>query len=211
MARRTTPYGIKAHPMLTRIIDAILDGKQSDGQIAKWVQPSLSRTSIQNYRKSVVEPSMRQADLLKQVLPTNKIENTPLTSCMAVPELPDNLARSALLGAPVLAVRDNRIKAQQERHAKLQSIMDERGLHSDYADVPGGKSGLLVKKPTMAGDVFSVDSTLLAEFREHEKQIAQELGQWNEGNTTNLAIQIVLPGDNAQIPKAFDFDITATK
>lgn len=193
MARRLSPYGIKAHPMLHKIIDAILEGKESDGQIAKWVQPSLSRTSIQNYRKSVVEPSMRQADLLKQVLPQNKIENTPLTSCQAVQELPDNLARTALLAAPVLAVRENRIKAQQDRHDRLKLIMDERGVEMD-GETAGGASGLLARDYKADGKkVFKVDATLLSEFREHEKQIAQELGQWQEAAGVNVAVQIVVP------------------
>lgn len=177
--------------MLTKIIDAILEGTQSDGQIAKWVQPSLSRTSIQNYRKSVVEPSMRQADLLKQVLPPNKIENTQVTSCQSVQELPDNLARTALLSAPVLAVREKRIAALQDRHNRLQMVMDGRA--EAFAAVPGGKSGLLAEKTTKFGADYVLDTGLLSEFREHEKQVAMELGQWNESAGVNIAVQIVMP------------------
>ena len=40
--------------------------------------------------------------------------------------------------------------------------------------------------------------TLLTEVREHEKQAAQELGQWQEGTGTQIAIQIVVPAADGQ-------------
>jgi hypothetical protein len=52
-----------------------------------------------------------------------------------------------------------------------------------FADVPGGTTGLLVKdyKGKDADQpVYKVDTRLLAELRAHEKQAAEELGQWSE-------------------------------
>lgn len=222
MPRRVHPQGLHTHPMLKKIIDAILEGKQSDRDICKWVTPVVSYGAIYRYRRQVVEPSMQNADKLNAVLSLHNEEKTAVANSYNDAELleqkpteqAEQLVRTALLSAPVLAIRENRIKAMQDRHNRLQLIVEERAASPLFADAPGGKSGLLgldYKGKNGDLEVFKVDTGLLSEFREHEKQIAQELGQWNEGNTTNLAIQIVLPGDNAQIPKAFDFDITATK
>src|ERR1035437_1429390 len=51
----------------------------------------------------------------------------------------------------------------------------------DFADVPGGTTGLLCKdyKGKVADTVvYKVDTGLLAELRGHERQAAEELGQW---------------------------------
>lgn len=179
--------------MLNRIIDAIIAGEQSDGQIAKWVQPSLSRTSIQNYRKSVVEPSLKQADVLKSVLPSNREENKPLTSCQAAYEQPDRLVKSALLAAPILAVRENRLAAKQDRIDRLNKVMAARA--ESYKDAaPGGETGLLTKKVKQFGEEYVIDEALLGQLSAHEKDMAIELGQWQESNQINVGIQIVYPG-----------------
>lgn len=61
----------------------------------------------------------------------------------------------------------------------------------DMAEVPGGDTGLLVRKLKSIGsgentktvEEYAVDTGLLSELREHEKQAAQELGQWiNKSN-----------------------------
>lgn len=64
--------------------------------------------------------------------------------------------------------------------------MSERA--DDMADVLGGSSGLLVRQVKQIGsgessrivEEYKLDTELLAEFREHEKQMAIELGQWEE-------------------------------
>lgn len=73
-------------------------------------------------------------------------------------------------------------------------------------DVPGGNTGLLVRttKGIGSGDTFqivdeyAVDTGLLRELREHEKQAAQELGQWidkSEVEQTTKAYVTVGPDD----------------
>lgn len=55
-------------------------------------------------------------------------------------------------------------------------------------DVPGGKTGLLVREIKSIGagpnsrevEEYKVDTGLLKELREHERQAAIELGQWQE-------------------------------
>ena len=58
----------------------------------------------------------------------------------------------------------------------------------DVQDVAGGRTGLIVHNVKGVGkgddfkliDVYEVDTSLLKEMREHEKQAAIEVGQWQE-------------------------------
>jgi hypothetical protein len=118
--------------------------------------------------------------------------------------------RAALHAALVdqgIANRQNRVDALNERWRRMQLVIDARAI--THADVPGGNTGLLVRQVKLvkmysstsdpndvdepdAADVlisakmsqevaeYAVDTALLKELREHEKQAAQELGQWTE-------------------------------
>lgn len=83
-----------------------------------------------------------------------------------------------------IAVRERRIKALNDRELLMARVIAERAGHADFKDIPGGTTGLLVRSWKVAGDTaypeFAVDTGLLAELRAHEKQAAQELGQWVE-------------------------------
>lgn len=94
--------------------------------------------------------------------------------------------------------REDRVEAYQQRWALLKQIMAERAADPAMQAIPGGKTGLMVIKesegvavkdpanpngPEKAVAVpteVAVDTGLLKELREHEKQAAQELGQWTE-------------------------------
>jgi len=89
----------------------------------------------------------------------------------------------------LIAQRRRRVRALDERWHKMQAVLDERGDDPLMRDVPGGKSGLLVvqyKALHLEDDEIEVvaeykfDAALVRELREHEKQAAQELGQWVE-------------------------------
>lgn len=94
-----------------------------------------------------------------------------------------------------IARKVRRIEELDARWDKMRRVIEERAASSDMQDVAGGKTGLLVKtlKGIGGGDNWSqveeyeVDVALLKELREHEKQAAQELGQWTEKKdlTTN--------------------------
>jgi len=66
--------------------------------------------------------------------------------------------------------------------------LPQRAAAVEFAEVPGGTTGLLVHTYKAIGtgefvekvDEYAVDTGLLAELRAHEKQAAQELGQWVE-------------------------------
>lgn len=85
-----------------------------------------------------------------------------------------------------IARRSNRVRALDARWEAMQQVIRERA--EDMANVPGGKTGLLVRTTKGIGrgntfqiiEEYAVDTGLLRELREHEKQAAQELGQWTE-------------------------------
>lgn len=110
----------------------------------------------------------------------------------------------AEIKAKGIADRQNRIDALNDRHERMQRVIESRA--EMHADVPGGDTGLLVRQAKLVkvydakgspdGDdegetlysakrdiivyEYAVDTSLLKEMREHEKQAAQDLGQWTE-------------------------------
>jgi ParB-like chromosome segregation protein Spo0J len=99
-----------------------------------------------------------------------------------------------------LAVLERRVEAQNDRWIRLQRVIEERADDPEMESVPGGRTGLITKDyKTLGGGesstivpIYSVDTGLLRELREHEKQAAQELGQWTEKRSIELP------------PKAYD-------
>lgn len=179
-------FSIDDHPQRKKIVDALVAG-QSVRDIAKWTNPPVSFNSIQRYRAAIVKPAMIQAKALAPILKKQKeiSEDTE----------PIQLVQDAIRFAPVLVARENRIKALQDRHDRLNLIVNERGAEM-ATETPGGASGFLTrdyKGKDADRAIYKLDTGLLSEFREHEKQVAQEMGQWNEGAATNIAVQIVMP------------------
>lgn len=103
-----------------------------------------------------------------------------------------------------IANRQNRVDALNDRWLKMQQVIEARA--EELAGVPGGDTGLLVRQAKLVKvydakgtpgedeegetlysakrDVvmyeYAVDTALLKEMRETEKQAAQDLGQWSE-------------------------------
>jgi hypothetical protein len=112
------------------------------------------------------------------------LRNTQVSARVA--ELTSEL--SADLVSAEISDRNARIQALQERwtrlRANLDQVLGERG--KEMAGVPGGSSGLLMrdhKGKDASTSVYRIDPgvvALLAELRAHEKQAAEELGQWVE-------------------------------
>jgi len=84
--------------------------------------------------------------------------------------------------------RQNRLDAYNDRWRKMQSVIDGRAADKTFARAPGYTSGLLVHQYRTVGrgedaqvmDEFAVDTGLLKEMRELEKQAAQDAGDWTE-------------------------------
>ncbi len=84
--------------------------------------------------------------------------------------------------------RSRRVDALNDRWRRLRQVIEERAAAAEMQGVPGGTTGLMtrIEKAIGSGDnarfveEFEIDAALLRELREHEKQAAQELGQWVE-------------------------------
>lgn len=115
--------------------------------------------------------------------------------------------RQAIL-ARGIAAKQNRIDALNERWRLLRQIVAARSKDLD-GEVAGGETGLLVREPMLvkvyeASDLdddsaellptkesrivykYALDTGLLKELREHEKQAAQELGEWTESKSDHV-------------------------
>lgn len=95
-------------------------------------------------------------------------------------------AARELIRAEGIANRQNRVDALSDRWNRLHQVIAARA--EDLQAVPGGSTGLLVRQLKSIGvgennqvvEEYIVDTGLLAELRNHERQAAQELGQWTE-------------------------------
>lgn len=81
-----------------------------------------------------------------------------------------------------------RLERLQQRWDAMHKVIEERAADEKMRDVPGGKTGLMVHDVKQIGggehaervDLYEVDTALLQQILNHEKQAAQELGQWIE-------------------------------
>jgi hypothetical protein len=87
-----------------------------------------------------------------------------------------------------VARMERRLDALNDRWNRMRQVIDDRAIDPKMQAVPGGTTGLIAHNIKGVGrgedfqlvDVYEVDTGLLRELREHEKQAAQELGQWLE-------------------------------
>jgi hypothetical protein len=86
-----------------------------------------------------------------------------------------------------IACLERRVDQLNDRWKRMRQVIDERAEAME-AEVAGGGTGLLVRQFKVIGggdsarqvEEYHVDTGLLKELREHEKQAAQELGQWTD-------------------------------
>jgi len=87
-----------------------------------------------------------------------------------------------------IAVRENRIAGYERRRNWLEQIRRERAAAPEMQGIPGGSTGLIVRRIKSVGfgennrlvDVYAVDTGFLRELRELEKQAAIECGHWEQ-------------------------------
>lgn len=90
-----------------------------------------------------------------------------------------------------IAQRPKRVAYLDEIWKKGRRLIAARAV--EHADVPGGETGLLVRQVKLSATgrevvEFVVDTGLLKELRETNKQAAQELGQWVEKQDQQLTV-----------------------
>lgn len=106
-----------------------------------------------------------------------------------------------------IAEKQNRIDALNDRWARMRQVVKERAEDSELQHVAGGKTGLIVHNVKGVGkgedfqliDLYEVDTGLLKELREHEKQAAQEVGQWVEKSEGNDKVTVRVVYDDIDI------------
>lgn len=118
------------------------------------------------------------------------------------PQIIERIAEyRAKIEAEGLSNQQNRIDAYNKRWKLLEQIRAERAVDEWLSDVPGGATGFVVKHLKTVKHEYipgpddedgkasammvetwesAVDTGFLKEFRELEKQAAQDLGQWTE-------------------------------
>jgi hypothetical protein len=84
-----------------------------------------------------------------------------------------------------IARRDRRLAALQKVHNRLLAVIEARAADPDMKSIPGGSTGLIVRKPvtsagTVAGYEYAVDTGTIAEIRKVQELAAKELGQLTE-------------------------------
>ena len=128
--------------------------------------------------------------------------------CSRVRELQEAISSQVI--ALEISSRNARLRALQKRwdrlRAALDLILDQRG--ADMADVPGGASGLLVRdyKGKAANQaVYRIDLGIVAlasALLAHEKQAAEELGQWKTHHPEHKVFDVT--------PEAYDLALLCT-
>ena len=111
--------------------------------------------------------------------------------CSRILELQTELSAGVI--ALEIGSRNARVQALQDRWDRMRLVITERGNSEEFASVPGGTTGLLCK--TYVGKeadqpVYKVDTGTLAELRAHERQAAEELGQWKIRTVVEATVAI---------------------
>lgn len=100
----------------------------------------------------------------------------------------------------------SRVSALEDRWHRMRMIILARSEDPELQEIPGGKTGLLVKQVKQIGagekaqtvTTFVLDREILVELREHERQAAEELGQWTTRKETyNSSVSLSLSDPQA--------------
>lgn len=202
MMMRPPVTAMKDHPQKDKVIDALLNG-QSTRQIASWLNPPLHYGTIARFCNTYVKPAYRNASKLKLVLNQRDTETATVLQESATParqgataNLSDTprgqIVKQAIMSIPMLQLREVRIQAKKDRWARLQTIVNERA--AAMADIPGGSSGFLARDYKGENVVHNFDASLYKALGDTEKDLAIEVGQWQEsGQHSGVSVQIVMP------------------
>jgi hypothetical protein len=122
---------------------------------------------------------------------------------------------NSVLGS--LAVKENRIAQADDLNARMAKVIEERALDPEMEDVPGGGTGLMIRRMKQIGGgdkaqvitEYEVDTGLIAEMRANRESVAKELGQFgadSAGGDGGMRVVIVLPGQLSAAAAAPEVD-----
>jgi hypothetical protein len=92
-----------------------------------------------------------------------------------------------------IRLKENRVEFLNDDFNRTQQVIDARA--EAHAHVPGGASGLLVRRVRHFGEEYVVDAALMRERREISKHAAIELGEWVEKQQIDTSENKPLPID----------------
>ena len=104
-------------------------------------------------------------------------------------------AMRAIVREKGIAVLENRVAALQDRWDRMRALIEARAKDPNAPQsVPGIETGLLapIGSTKTGRPIYGLDVALLKEMREHERQAAQELGQWRERSEHTEVASIVI-------------------
>jgi hypothetical protein len=81
-----------------------------------------------------------------------------------------------------IARRERRLAVLQETHNKLLQVIEERAADPSMAEIPGGTTGHVIRKPVVfgakvVGYEYAVDTGTIRQLQSVLEQAAKELGQ----------------------------------
>lgn len=109
------------------------------------------------------------------------------TENLSKPDIASGIeADKARVRAEGIAIREQRVKAQNERWAALQLIVAERAADESLKEAAGHDSGFMVLRYRGVGSgedftlvrEYAFDKALFDAFQDLEQHTAKELGQW---------------------------------
>jgi len=166
----------------------------------------MPRLKLQTQRNAAIELLARNEATREEIAETVGVNSKTIYRWLGDPAFLAQVdeARTAIRVAirdEGIANKQNRIDALNERHRLMTEVIgarasahqwrsrgaqeaDPEGFDFAAYTAAGAETGLMIHTVTYAKDgrreEWAVDTGLLKELREHEKQVAQEMGEWTE-------------------------------
>lgn len=217
---------VDRHPQRQKIIDSLLAG-QSARAVSRWTDPHLCHEAVAKFARKVLRPALRRADAVaiavQQTAPhasADIVAPAPAKTRTTSPEsllshddsesdtsLTTALTRTILAADPMtsgpsaqlaIATQQGRVAELAGRHRRLKEgldkVLDERGVDVVRRTRRGsGDNATETEEVRVDPGVVALAGELL----DHEKQAAQELGQWESGGSPVVNILVVAPAPAA--------------
>lgn len=100
--------------------------------------------------------------------------------------------------------RAYRINQLSNMESDLRRVEEERAADPSMADVPGGKTGLVVRRPVVGGGKvlgyeYEVDHATISAILDIHAQVAKELGQWTKLRAIEASVSHLSPDDPTRL------------
>lgn len=188
----------------------MLKALQTKREVFDWTQQRITAAAL------IAESQLTLKEIAEQIGVTHKAvwtwrkhpEFDRRVKAMQA-EMIDEIRRTGI------ACKAVRVEGLKKRHAKLLSIIEARAqeMLDRHVRPPGGETGMITESIKIVGvgptqeaiPEPAVDVALLREIREIEKQLAQELGEWNDNKPREVNVNIK---QQDRVRKAAEHDLS---